>query len=103
MNRQLLSAAGLLLASLAVPVLAADECIKAPSRTKACPNLAYKVLSASADANAGKGMICICLLDFQHLKEEPEDQAANILWQREIRTITSRYQITKQQFIELLR
>ena len=103
MNRQLLSAAGLLLASLAGPAVAADECIEAPSRTKACPNLAYKVLSASAEATAGKGMVCICLPDFQHLKTEPADQAAHILWQREIRTIASRYQITKQQFIELLK
>lgn len=92
-----------LLLSPAIQAKAPKQCIESLNRSTPCPNLAYRALAASDDPEAGSGLTCICLVDFQQLKKVQTSPARERLRQIELQRLSNHYGITKQQFIELLR
>lgn len=80
--------------------VAAQQCIQAPKRTAACPNLLYRV--GQLPGMEKPAMLCICATDFTPLLTTPDDESAQIRQRMTRRQLEAELGIPLEPILRLL-
>jgi hypothetical protein len=82
-----------------------SKCLQAPERKTVCPHLIYKkaALPVALLGVEKGGVICICLHDFEALKNTPISKVEKIDQQVTFERLADKYQLSKQDVLTLIR
>ncbi|GAA4874179.1 hypothetical protein [Ferrimonas pelagia] len=89
------------LSALLITPLAAEPCLQGSWRTEACPNVIYQ----SIEEQEQRRILCVCLEDFQHLRQplDASNNARLLLQKRELERLAASYDISMPNVQRVLR